>query len=88
MKFYCEFGTLTNEVCGNVTTPTLVQVLEEYWKEWKLNKAVDINPVRFMFSDDDKKVQGILSAEFGEGWKASLTVVDTVRGVEWCRRVV
>ena len=65
---------------------THVQVLKEYWKEWKMNKDTYMNPVKFMFSDD-KKVQGKLSAEFGEGWKASLPVVDTVRGLEWCRRV-
>ena len=70
-----------------------VQVLKEYWKEWKLYKATYmnpayVNPVKFMFSNDDKKVQGMLSAESGEGWKASLPVTDMVRGLEWCRKVV
>ena len=67
----------------NVSAPTHVQVLEKYWKEWKLykmNKATYMNPVRFMFSDD-KKVQGLLSAEFGQGWETSLPVVDMVRGL-------
>ena len=64
-----------------LNAPTHVQVLEKYWKEWKRNKATYMNPVRFVFSDD-KKVQVKLSAEFGEGWKASLPVVDTVRGLE------
>ena len=66
----------------NVSAPTHVQVLEEYWREWKMNKmdkATYMNPVRFMFSDD-KKAQ--------EGWETSLPVVDTVRGLDWCRRVV
>ena len=76
----------------NVSAPphTHVQVLEEYWKEWKMNKmdnATCINPVRFMFSED-KKVQGVLSAKFGEGWEASLPMLDMVRGLDWCRRVV
>ena len=47
----------------------------------KMDKATYMNPVRFMFSDD-KKVQGVLSAEFGEGWETSLPVVDMVRGLE------
>ena len=67
----------------NVSAPTHVQVLEEYWKDWKMNKmdnATYMNPVRFMFSDD-KKVQGLLSAEFGQGWETSLPVVDMVRGL-------
>ena len=46
-----------------------------------MKKATYMNPVRFVFSDD-KKVQVKLSTEFGEGWKASLPVVDTVRGLE------
>ena len=74
----------------NVTASTHVQVLEEYWKKWKMNKmnkATYMNPVRFMFSDD-KKVQGVLSAEFGEGWETSLPVVDMVRALDWCRRAV
>ena len=74
----------------NVSTRTHVQVLEEYWREWKMNKmnkATYMNPVRFMFSDD-KKVQGVLSAKFGEGWETSLPVVDMVRELHWCRRVV
>ena len=72
----------------NVNAPTHVQVLEEYWEEWKMNKmdkATYMNPVRFMFSDD-KKVQGVLSAEFGEEWETSLPVVDMVRKLDWCRR--
>ena len=40
-----------------------------------------------MFSDD-KKLQGVLSAKFGEGWETSLPMVDMVRGLDWCRRVV
>ena len=57
------------------------------WKMNKMNKATYMNPVRFMFSDD-KKVQGVLSAKLGEGWETSLPVVDTVRGLDWSRRVV
>ena len=53
----------------------------------KMDNATYMNPVRFMFSDD-KKVQGVFSAKFGEGWKTSLPVVDTVRRLDWCRRVV
>ena len=51
----------------------------------KMDKATYMNPVRFMFSDD-KKVQGVLSAEIGEGWETSLPVVDMVRKLDWCRR--
>ena len=47
-----------------------------------------------MFSDD-KKLQGVLSAKFGEGWETSLPVVDMVRGLEqegccvtWCHVTV
>ena len=43
-----------------------------------------MNPVRFTFSDD-KKVQRVLSAKFGEGWEASLPVLDMVRGLDWFR---
>ena len=53
----------------------------------KMDKPTYMNPVRFMFSDD-KKVQGVLSAECGEGWEASLPMLDKVRGLDWCRRVV
>ena len=73
----------------NVTASTHVQVLEEYWKEWKMNKMdkpTYMNPVRFMFSDEE--VQGVLSVEFGEGWETSLPMLDKVRGLAWCRRVV
>ena len=72
-----------------VSAPTHVQVLEEFWREWKMNKmdnATYMNPVRFMFSGDE--VQGVLSAEFGEGWEASLPMLDMVRRLDWCRRVV
>ena len=74
----------------NVSAPPHVQVLEEYWKEWKMNKMdkpTYMNPVRFTFSDD-KKVQRVLSAECGEGWEASLPVQDMVRGLDGCRGVL
>ena len=61
-----------------VTVSTPVQVLEEYWKEWKMNEAKDGGLVKFRFSDD-KEVQGMLSSQFGEGWKASLKA-DRVSG--------
>ena len=67
--------------------PIHVQVLEECWIEWKMNKMdkpTYMNPVRFTFSDD-KKVQRVLSAKFGEGWEASLPVLDKVRGLDWFR---
>ena len=60
-----------------VTAPTHVQILEEYWKEWKINEAIDGGFVKFGFCD--KEVQGMLSSQFGEGWKASLKA-DRVRG--------
>ena len=76
----------------NISAPphTHVQILEEYWKEWKMNKMdkpTYMNPVRFTFSDD-KKVQRVLSAKFGEGWEVSLPVVDMVRGLDGCRGVL
>ena len=52
----------------------------------KMDNATCINPVRFMFSDEE--VQGVLSVEFGEGWETSLPMLDKVRGLAWCRRVV
>ena len=74
----------------NVSAPIHVQVLEECWKEWKMNKMdkpTYMNPVRFTFSED-KKVQRVLSAKFGEGWEVSLPVVDMVRGLDGCRGVL
>ena len=61
-----------------VPVPTHVQVLEEYWKEWKMNEAIIGGFVKFGFSDN-KEVQGMLSSQFGEGWKASLKA-DRVSG--------
>ena len=62
----------------SVTAPTHVQVLEEYWKEWKMNEAIIGGFIKFRFSDN-KEVQGMLSSQLGEGWKASLEA-DRVRG--------
>ena len=62
----------------SVTAPTHVQVLEEYWKEWKMNKAKFGGLIRFRFSDN-KEVQGMLSSQCGEGWKALLEA-DRVSG--------
>ena len=61
-----------------VTTPTHVQVLEKYWKDWNMNKAIFGGFVKFGFSDN-KEVQGMLSSQFGEGWKTSLEA-DRVSG--------
>ena len=61
-----------------VTASTPVQVLEEYWKEWKMNEAIIGGFVKFRFSDN-KEVQGMLSSQFGEGWKVSLKA-DRVSG--------
>ena len=82
--------TLMLEFNISAPPPIHVQVLEESWKEWKMNKMdkpTYMNPVRFTFSDD-KKVQRVLSAKFGEGWEVSLPVVDMVRGLDWCRGVL
>ena len=59
-----------------VTAPTHVQVLEKYWKEWKMNAKFG-GLVKFRFSD--KEVQGMLSSQCGEGWRASLEA-DRVSG--------
>ena len=56
------------------------QVLKKYWKDWKRD-LVD-KTVEFEFSGN--KVQGVLSVQHGEGWEASLTGTDTVRGLDWC----
>ena len=61
-----------------VTASTPVQVLEEYWKEWKMNEAIIGGFVKFRFSDN-KEVQGMLSSQCGEGWKTSLKA-DRVSG--------
>ena len=63
---------------------TITQVLEKYWKDW--NRRHTDPPVPFMFSG--KKVQGRLSLPCGEGWEASLKGAATVRGLDWCSRVV
>ena len=55
-----------------VTVSTHVQVLEEYWKEWKLKLG---SLIKFSFSE----VQGMLTSQRGEGWKASLEA-DRVSG--------
>ena len=70
-----------------VTTPTHVQVLEDYWKDWKLNKGTNEGPVKFGFSDS-KKVQGTLSSDFGDGWEATLMGARMVRGLDLCERIV
>ena len=70
-----------------ITAPTYVQVLEEYWKEWKINKGINIVPVRFRFSDE-KNVQGVLTSQFGGGWEASLMGADMVRELDWYERSV
>ena len=70
-----------------VTTPTHVQVLEDYWKDWKLNKGTNEGPVKFGFSDS-KKVQGTLSSHFGDGWEATLMGAHMVRGLDLCERIV
>ena len=69
-----------------VTVSTPVQVLEKYWKEWKMNEALFGGFVKFMFSDK-KEVQGMLSSQFGEGWKASLKA-DRVSGWTGVRRLL
>ena len=60
-----------------VAAPTHVQVLEEYWKEWKMNAKFG-GLVKFRFSDNEE-VQGMLSSQCGEGWKALLEA-DRVSG--------
>ena len=80
----CMYGTLKTRLL--VTAPTHVQVLEQYWKDWKMNKAIFGGFVKFRFSDN-KEVQGMLSSQFGEGWKASLEA-DRVRGWAGVRRLL
>ena len=70
-----------------ITAPTYVQVLEEYWKEWKMNKGTNIVPVKFKFPDS-KKVQGKLSSQFGDGWEATLMGAHMVRGLDLCERIM
>ena len=61
-----------------------MQVLLEYWKDWKRSQVDP--PVPFKFSDE--KIRGMLSFQHGEGWEASLAGADTVRGLDWYSRVV
>ena len=81
MKFLCAYvyyGALNNNEANCHCLYTHVQVLEDYWKEWKMNKEIFGGFVKFSFSDN-KEVQGMLSSQLGEGWKASLEA-DRVSG--------
>ena len=60
-----------------------------------MNKTIFGGFVKFGFSDNNEQVQGMLSSQFGGGWKASLEA-NTVSGcagvrglcVSWCHVTV
>ena len=63
---------------------TLVQVLVDYWKDWKRSQADPTVCFKFLHTE----IRGLLPFQDGNGWQAALAGTGMVRGLDWCDRVV